>query len=138
MIDWQKKYVPDSCLESTAKTANTPTGVFQTPQGGTAKTENTHDPSITSKFVQLVRITGICERGFAIDERTILTELDADDLAELTTLDTYNKQCWAQLLAHRLCDIREGKRPPRPRGSAGGQRQPGRHPNDNQDDDDCL
>jgi hypothetical protein len=32
--------------------------------------------------------------------------LDADDLAELETLDRHNKQTWAELLAHRLCKER--------------------------------
>ena len=53
-------------------------------------------------FFVLVRITGACEHQVLLEDEAILAELNADDLKELSLLDRYNKQIWAQLLAHRL------------------------------------
>ena len=66
------------------------------------------DKSVTANFVRLVRITAICERHLYLDDATILAELAADDLAELKTLQNWDKQRWATLLAHRVCDERMG------------------------------
>ena len=87
MNKWQQKYVISECQKNTEKTLNTP------------------DPHVTNNFIRLVRITAICERALYLDDDTILRELDADDLAELTTLETWDKQNWATLLAHRLLSL---------------------------------
>jgi hypothetical protein len=53
-------------------------------------------------FCQLVQHYGI-DRQFLLTIEEIMAGLDADDLAELETLDRHNKQTWAELLAYRLC-----------------------------------
>lgn len=55
-------------------------------------------------FVDLVRATSACDHQRVIDADIILAELDADDLKELDTMDRHDKQVWAGLLAHRLCN----------------------------------
>jgi len=92
MTNWTQKYGVSSSQECTAKTAKTPKA----------------DKSVTANFVRLVRITAICERHLYLDDATILAELDADDLAELKTLKNWDKQHWATLQAHRICDERTG------------------------------
>lgn len=95
MTNWREKYDISASTKSTPKTPKSP---FEP------------DPSVTKAFIRLVRITGICEQGLYLDDATILRELDAADLAELPTLESYDKQCWAHLLAHRLIKERlEGK-----------------------------
>jgi len=44
-----------------------------------------------------------------VDDITLLAELDAKDLECLESLDRYNKQIWAELLAHRLCKAQLNK-----------------------------
>jgi len=56
-------------------------------------------------FCQLVQHYGI-DRQFLLTIEEIMAGLDADDLAELETLDRHNKQSWAEMLAQRLCKER--------------------------------
>lgn len=53
-------------------------------------------------FTQLVQSFGIHEHGLLFDTRTILGELDADDIECLLHTDVGERQEWAELLAHRL------------------------------------
>jgi hypothetical protein len=81
-------------------------------------------------FCQLVQHYGI-DRQFLLTIEEIMAGLDADDLAELETLDRHNKQTWAEMLAHRLCKGRTTT----PAGTAEGERQPGRQQQDTRTND---
>lgn len=59
-------------------------------------------------FIDLVRITGICEHGLLLHRDDIAAQLDAADIAELFKTDRRDRQVWAELLAHRLCMKRLG------------------------------
>ena len=61
--------------------------------------------NVAEKFANLVRAFGV-SHGILLDHSTILAELDADDLKCLESLDTHNKQVWAELLAFRLTQSR--------------------------------
>jgi hypothetical protein len=53
-------------------------------------------------FVKLVQAFAVCDYAALLDESEIRAELDADDLADLRTLDRFDLQCWAGMLAYRL------------------------------------
>ena len=69
---------------------------------GTDKTDKTP----AGDFCQLVQHYGI-DRQFLLTIEEIMAGLDADDLAELETLDRHNKQTWAEMRAYRLCKDRK-------------------------------
>jgi hypothetical protein len=73
-------------------------------RNSTDKTDN----ATAGDFCQLVQHYGI-DRQFLLTIEEIMAGLDADDLAELETLDRHNKQSWAEMLAHRLCKGRTVK-----------------------------
>ena len=55
-----------------------------------------------NRFVRLVNSFAVC-RGFLLDRKQILAELDAKDLDYLLTTPKEERQVWAELLADRLC-----------------------------------
>ena len=63
------------------------------------------DQVILRKFCDLVRAFGT-KYQVLLDDPVIVRELDVADMACLRSLDTYNKQIWAELLAYRLCNGR--------------------------------
>jgi hypothetical protein len=99
MTGWRDKFKEGKyrqCTENTPKSRNSIL------RDGTEKALNTPNNRVTADFLRLVRITGICEHQLLLGDEAILAALDADDFKELQNLDRYNKQIWAQLLAHRL------------------------------------
>ena len=59
------------------------------------------DQVILRKFCDLVRAYGT-DHQVLLSDLEIVRELDAADLHTLRSLDTRNKQMWAELLAYRL------------------------------------
>ena len=56
---------------------------------------------LTFGFCRLVRAFGTAH-GELIEDETILVELNDRDIEYLRTIDTNEKQVWAELLAYRL------------------------------------
>ena len=56
-----------------------------------------------SAFVELVRKHG-ANHGASLDSDQIMAELSASDRAELQTSTDDDRQTWAEMLAHRLCN----------------------------------
>ena len=59
------------------------------------------DQVLLRKFCDLVRVFGTAHQVL-LSDMEIVRELDAADIECLRSLDTRNKQLWAELLAYRL------------------------------------
>ena len=71
-----------------------------------SESKHTDSAGVAGNFARLVRDFGL-SHGLVLDDAVILAELDADDLNVLQYAETREKQVWAELLAYRLCKVRE-------------------------------
>ncbi len=76
-----------------------------TPSATSRKQTDNPAQQAANKFVRLVNSFAVC-RGFLLDRKQILAELDAKDLVCLMTTPKAERQVWAELLAYRLCNER--------------------------------